>query len=145
MKLLDFGTISLTEARSLAQADYLAIQSPQGQIKQVLRQSIHEALQTAKDLNSAACLTEIRDQLDAIQVYCKMVNKAFIVVEESITCDCYGLGGRCEDAATLFRGPSENASVAICVTHKGSLLYRNGTAWRVYKDVGDIDPAAEVA
>jgi hypothetical protein len=145
MKLLNLSETALAEMRSLVQADYLATQSPQGQIKQVLRQSIHEALRTAKELNSAACLTEIRDQLDAIQAYCKMVNKAFIVVEELITCDRYGLGGRGEDTATLFRGPSENASVAICVTHKGSLLYRNGSAWRVYKDVGDIDPATEAA
>ncbi len=141
MKLLAFGTITLTETRS-PQTDYLATQSPQGQIKQILRESIHEALRTAQGLEPDACLIEIREQLCAIQTYAKLAGKTFIFVEEAITCDRYELGGRWEDAATLFRGPSENASVAICVTQNGSLLYRNGCAWSVYKDAGDIDPAA---
>ena len=140
MKLLAFSAIALTETRS-PQADYLATQSSQGQIKQILRESIHEALRTAKALEPDACLMEIRDQLCAIQAYAKLAGKTFIFVEESITCDRYELGGRFEDAATLFRGPSENASVAICVTQNGSLLYRNGCAWSVYKDAGDVDPS----
>jgi hypothetical protein len=142
MKLLDFSPIALTEARSLSQKDDLATQSPQGQIKQILRESIHEALRMAKALDADACLTEIRDQLCAIQAYAKLAGKTFIFVEESITCDRYELGGRGEDTATLFRGPSDNASVAICVTQNGSLLYRNGCAWSIYKNAGDIDPAA---
>ena len=139
MKLLAFGAIALTDARS-SQTDYLATQSPQGQIKQILRESIHEALRTAKGLEPDACLTEIRERLCVIQTYAKVAGKTFIFVEESITCDRYNLGGRCEDAATLFRGPSENASVAICVTQNGSLLYRNGCAWSIYKNAGDIQP-----
>ena len=142
MKLLDFSTIAWAEARSLSQKDTLVVQSSQGQIKQILSQSIHEALRTAKELESDACLIEVRAQLSALQAYCQMVGKTFVFVEESITCDRYELGGRCEDAATLFRGPSENASVAICVTQEGSLLYRNSSAWVVYKNAGDINPAA---
>ncbi|MBD3881825.1 hypothetical protein IFO70_08670 [Phormidium tenue FACHB-886] len=116
--------------------------SPQEQVKWVLRQSIDEALETAKDLAPSICLAEVRSQLLTIQSYCEAVGKVFIVVEESITCDRYGLGGCSEDVAVLFRGPKEDASVAICVTQKGSLLYRNSHAWRVYRDAGDINPVS---
>lgn len=101
---------------------------------------IHDALQSAQDLSPNHCLKEIRNRLLAIKKYCATVDKTFIVVEETITCDQYSLGGCHENAATLFRGPSEDASVAICVTKKGSLLYRNGGLWKIYRYAGDINP-----
>jgi hypothetical protein len=134
---------TVDQEHSVKGADALPSQPLPGQIKQILRQSIDDALQTAKELATEACLTEIRTRLSALQAYCKAVEKVFIVVEESITCDRYGLGGRGEDAATLFRGPKDDASVAICVTHKGSLLYRNGSIWKLYKDAGDTHPAIQ--
>ncbi|MEL6384465.1 MAG: hypothetical protein AAFQ89_18815 [Cyanobacteria bacterium J06626_18] len=61
-------------------------------------------------------------------------------MQESITCDEYDLGGSFKDKAILFRGPSEDASVAICLTDKGSLLHRNGSLWRLYGNAGDVNP-----
>ena len=54
--------------------------------------------------------------------------------------DEYELGGSHQQKATLFRGPSEDASVAICVTSQGSLLHRNGSLWQIYYNAGDINP-----
>jgi hypothetical protein len=62
------------------------------------------------------------------------------VIEEKITCDQYELGGRRQDSAILFRGPNKEATVAICVTAKGSLLHRNDYPWTIYRNAGDVDP-----
>ena len=113
----------------------------QRQIKQELGQKIYAALQSASNLPSEDCLNEIKTRLSAIQIECKTIGKSFIFIEERVTCNQYGLKGRNQDRATLFRGPSEDASVAICVTDKGSLLHRNGDRWLIYKDVGDVNPA----
>ncbi|MUG93134.1 PAS domain-containing protein [Scytonema sp. UIC 10036] len=102
-------------------------------IKQEMRRRIQQALEFAKDLSAEDCRNEIRSRLFAIQKYCKSVGKTFIVLEERITCDQFELGGSREEPATLFRGPNENASVAICVTDRGSLLYRNDSPWQIYK------------
>lgn len=107
-------------------------------IKQELRRRIQEALHYAKELPPEECLNEIRTRLVGIQLYCQLNEKTFIVVEESIRCNQYDLGGDSQDAATLFRGPSQDASVAVCVTDKGSLLHRNGKLWKVYRSAGDI-------
>lgn len=115
---------------------------PSLQIKQELRQQITTTLQSAKQLPPDACLHEVRIRLLAIQAYCKHQQKTFIVVELSIACDEYQLGGNSHDRAVLFRGPNEDASVAICVTARGSLLYRNGNAWQIYKQAGDVNPTS---
>lgn len=109
-------------------------------IRRELQQKIEAALEAAKPLPPEDCLQEIKDQLLAIQIHCRAIAKTFIVVEEKITCSQYGLGGSDRAIATLFRGPSEDASVAICVTYKGSLLHRNGGSWTVYRNAGDVDP-----
>ena len=109
-------------------------------IRQALQQKIQTALQVAKDLPPDACLKEIETSLLAIQSYCQTVQKTFIVIEEKITCDQYELGGCQQDSAILFRGPNKEATVAICVTAKGSLLHRNDYPWMVYRNVGDVDP-----
>lgn len=111
-------------------------------IKQELRRRIYETLEVASDLAAGDRLDEIKFRLFAIQTYCKTVEKTFIVVERTITCDQFELGGSSHETATLFRGPNEDASVAICVTHKGSILHRNDCSWIVYKNEGDINPAA---
>jgi hypothetical protein len=113
---------------------------PSLQIKQELRQQITTTLQYAKQLPPDACLDEVRTRLLAIQAYCETRQKTFIVVEQSIACDEYQLGGNHHDQAVLFRGPNEDASVAICVTAKGSLLHRNGHLWQIYRHVGDVNP-----
>lgn len=110
------------------------------QARKQLGQQIYAALQDAKDLSPEKCLSTIKDRLIAIQISCKAIHKTFIVVEEQITCADYDLRGSQQDTATLFRGPSEDASVAICVTQKGSLLHRNGYIWNIYKNVGDVNP-----
>ncbi|GEM_PF-1674242 len=109
-------------------------------IRQELQQKIQTALYLAKDLPPDDCLKEIETSLLAIQIYCKTVQKTFIVIEEKITCDQYELGGCREDSAILFRGPNKEATVAICVTAKGSLLHRNDDPWMIYRNVGDVDP-----
>ena len=109
-------------------------------IREALQQKIHLALQAAKDSPPGDCLKKIETNLLAIQTYCKTVQKTFIVIEERITCDQYELGGRRQDSAVLFRGPNTEATVAICVTAKGSLLHRNDCPWIVYRNAGDIDP-----
>lgn len=117
-----------------------AVQLQRSRIRQELQQKIQTALQIAKELPPHACLEEIEKSLLAIQRYCKTLQKTFIVVEEEITCDQYELGGSKQDTATLFRGPKQEATVAICVTAKGSLLHRNGYPWTIYRNVGDVDP-----
>lgn len=126
------------QAETKAQSEKVQVENQREQIKQELRQSIYAALHTAKDLPPEQCLHEIRRRLFAIQQRCATVGKTFIAIEETITCDQYDLGGYAKDSATLFRGPNVEASVAICVTHKGSLLHRNSSVWQVYKDMGDI-------
>ena len=111
------------------------------EIKQELRRQLNEALHSAKYLPSVQCRHEIRRQLNNIQNYCKANEKTFIFVEQRITCNEYGLGGDRQERATLFRGPNEDASVAICVTDRGSLLHRNSCPWKIYRDAGDINPA----
>ncbi|PSB28387.1 hypothetical protein C7B82_13660 [Stenomitos frigidus ULC18] len=109
-------------------------------IRQELQQKIQTALQVAKDLPPDDCLKAIETSLLAIQAYCRTVQKTFIVVEEKVTCDQYELGGRQEDSAILFRGPNREATVAICVTAKGSLLHRNDYPWTIYRNAGDVNP-----
>ncbi len=115
------------------------VENQREQIKRELRQRIDETLQNAKNLPPDQCLYEIRSKLFAIQQYCKVHGKTFIAIQETITCDQYGLGGSSADAAMLFRGPSEDASVAICVTKKGSLLHRDGSCWKIYKNADDVN------
>lgn len=110
------------------------------QVKAAVRQKIEVMLHAAKDLPPDECLREVRKRLLEAQKYCQSVKKNFIFVEKSVTCDQYGLGGNGADYAILFRGPSEDASVAICLTDKGSLLHRNDSPWRVYRHMDDIDP-----
>ncbi|MBD2778856.1 hypothetical protein [Iningainema tapete] len=110
------------------------------QIKLELRRRIQQALEFAKNLSPKDCQDEIRDRLCAIQDYCKTVEKTFIVFDLRITCDQFDLGGSYQETATLFRGPNEDASVAICVTDKGSLLHRNDSPWRIYRNCGDVNP-----
>lgn len=115
-----------------------ANQNSRSQIRKEIGKQIYELLQTAKDLPTEACLTEIRNTLLEIQKSCQAVEKSFLFIEKRITCANYQLGGLPEDTATLFRGPREDASVAICVTDKGSLLHRNGSPWMIYHNAGDV-------
>lgn len=133
-------TLQLAQHAQTLQETSSAHQSQREQIKQEIRRRIHEALQVVKDLRPNDCLSEMRNRLWAIQRYCQSVDKSFVFVEEAITCDRYELGGCHEDNALLFRGPNEDASVAICVTDKGSLLHRNSSRWRIYRNAGDISP-----
>jgi hypothetical protein len=112
--------------------------NPGAEIHKAIGQRINKLLQSAKNLPPQDCLSEIRNTLAEIQKDCLSANKSFIFVEKQITCANYQLGGSAKDQAILFRGPREDASVAICVTAKGSLLHRNGGAWTVYRDAGDI-------
>ncbi|NJO43344.1 MAG: hypothetical protein HC769_25750 [Cyanobacteria bacterium CRU_2_1] len=114
------------------------------QVKQELRRRIQEILQCAKDLPHEECLNEIKTGLLAIQIYCESIEKTFIFIEEKITCGQYDLGGCHQDTATLFRGPNITASVAICVTQRGSLLHRNGSPWTIYRDEGDVNPVSGI-
>jgi len=120
-------------------------QNRREQIKQEIRQRIQEILQSVRDLPSNDYLNEVRNKLLAVQLYCRSVGKTFIFVEERITCDQYDLGGYYGDQATLFRGPSEAASVAICVTNKGSLLHRNDCPWKIHTHMGDINPVEHLS
>lgn len=113
-------------------------------VKLELRRIIRQALQAAKDLSAEDCLSEIRARLLAIQSYCESLDKTFITVEERITCDRYDLGGSPQHPAILFRGSSEDASVAICVTHRGSLLHRSDSAWTIYRNRGDVCPVEPI-
>ena len=107
-------------------------------IRQNLRNKIQAMLEIAKDLPPQQCVSMIRRNLADIQTYCAIFGKTFIVVEEDITCEQYDLEASPYDKALLFRGPDERATVAICVTEKGSLLHRNDSAWTVYRNAGDI-------
>jgi hypothetical protein len=117
------------------------VQTHRDPIKQEIRRRIYEAIEVASDLKPKERIDEIRFRLFAIQNYCKTIGKTFIVVEQLITCDQFDLGGSARDTATLFRGPNEDASVAICVTHRGSILHRNDCAWKTYSNEGDIRSA----
>jgi hypothetical protein len=130
--------VSQTSEQTPEAGVYIFPQDRREQSKLELRRRIQEALQSAKDLSPDDCCHEVRVRLSAIREYCQTVKKTFIVVEERITCDQFGLGGVHEELATLFRGPSEDASVAICVTDRGSLLHRNDCPWQIYSDKGDI-------
>ncbi len=118
------------------------LQEQRSQIKQELRQKIDVALQSAKVLSPDVCLKEIRNKLSMIQNEYTTIEESFIVVEQRITCDQYGLGGSRCNTATLFQEPGEDASVTICVTDKGSLLHRNGEFWKMYRNLGDVYPIA---
>lgn len=109
-------------------------------IKQTLRSLLQQTLSIAQQRPVAERRQLVRTKLSHIQTYCKEVDKTFIVREVRITCDQHDLGGQRQQAATLFHDPSEDASVAICVTDKGSLLHRNDSAWTVYANAGDVAP-----
>ncbi len=114
-------------------------------IKQELRRLLKETLTIAQTKSVAEREQFIRIRLSQIQTYCKSMNKTFITHELKVTCNEYELGGSYHQTATLFRGPSEDASVAICVTDQGSLLHRNGSLWRAYCNAGDINLTAAKA
>lgn len=110
------------------------------EIKQELRRLLTETMIIAQGQSVVDRQQFVRRRLRDIQGYCKIFNKAFIVHELEITCDQFDLGGSNRHRATLFRGPNEDASVAICVTDEGSLLHRNGSPWKVFCNAGDISP-----
>jgi hypothetical protein len=109
-------------------------------VKQTLRRLLQETLRSAQQQPIAERRQFVWKRLCDIQAYCENANKTFIVCELSITCNQYELGGSKHHQATLFRGPSENASVAICVTEQGSLLHRNDSDWKIYCNAGDVNP-----
>ncbi|GAB4228625.1 MAG: hypothetical protein Kow00121_57620 [Elainellaceae cyanobacterium] len=109
-------------------------------LKQELRRRINEALISAQDLPPDQCLHRIKERFSAIQAFCQDIGKTFVVVESQITCNQYDLGGSSKDTATLLRGPDQAATVAVCVTQKGSLLHRNSCPWKIYRNVGDVNP-----
>lgn len=111
-------------------------------IKQELRRRISETLAVAQFLSPSEGCDEIRHRLELMQTYCQSVDKTFIFVEQRICCHQFDLGGSSQAMATLFRGPSEDASVAICVTDAGSLLYRSDSTWILYRNEGDLVPPA---
>lgn len=113
-------------------------------VKQTLRRLLQETITVAQKLPVAKRRQFIRQGLENIQDYCETHGKTFIVCELIITCNQYGLGGCQHHSATLFRGPNEDASVAICITEQGSLLHRNDSAWTVYCDAGDVQPVQPV-
>ena len=133
--------MTLLKQKNLQSEEKTQAENQREQVKQELRQKIHAALQSAKELPPDQCLREVRNRLFAIQRYCAVFGKTFIAIEEMITCDQYELGGNHRDSAILFRGPSVDASVAICVTHQGSVLHRNSGFWKIYKDAGDVNLA----
>jgi len=75
-------SLQLAKDAQTPKETYHSDQSQRKQIKQEIRQRIHEVLQTAKDLPSSDCLNEIRDRLLTVQLYCQSVGKTFIFVEE---------------------------------------------------------------
>ncbi len=109
-------------------------------IKQTLRRLLQETLNAAPKQPIAERQQFVRDRLRYIQTFCNDIDKTFIVCELRVTCDQYDLGGNSQHRATLFRGPSETASVAICITEQGSVLHRNDSLWQVYDDAGDVSP-----
>ena len=130
----------LSERNEQISLERLPLQTSRERVKQELGQKIYAALQAAKNLSPEESLKEIKTRLSDIQTECRAIGKPFVFVEERVTCNQHGLKGRSQDSATLFRGPNENASVAICVTDQGSLLHRNGDRWRIYRNVGDVNP-----
>lgn len=113
-------------------------------VKQTIRRLLQETLAVAQMLPVVKRREFIRQSLDNIRDYCATYEKTFIVCELTITCNQYDLGGCQHQRATLFRGPNENASVAICVAEQGSLLHRNDSPWTVYCDAGDVKPLQPV-
>ncbi|MEM8503891.1 MAG: hypothetical protein AAF716_12140 [Cyanobacteria bacterium P01_D01_bin.1] len=109
-------------------------------IKQTLRRLLQETLYATPEKPIAERQNFVRERLSYIQRLCGNFDKTFIVCELDVTCDQYGLGGSNQHTATLFRGPSEEASVAICITERGSVLHRNDSPWQVYDDAGDVSP-----
>ncbi len=109
--------------------------------KQEMRRLLQETLKSVQQQPIAERRQFVWKKLCDIQSYCESVNKTFIACELSITCNQYDLGGSQHHHATLFRGPNEDASVAICVTEQGSLLHRNDSDWNIYCDAGDVNPA----
>jgi len=109
-------------------------------IKQTLRRLLQETLNAVPEKPIAERQQFVRDRLRYIQTFCNNIDKTFIVRELRVTCDQYDLGGSSQHMATLFRGPSEEASVAICITERGSVLHRNDSLWQVYDDAGDVSP-----
>ena len=109
-------------------------------VKQTIRRLLQETLAVAQKLPVAKRRTFVRQSLENIQDYCATFEKTFIVREITINCDQYELGGSQYHYATLFRGPSEDASVAICITEQGSLLHRNDSPWIIYCNAGDVNP-----
>ena len=109
-------------------------------VKQELRRLIKETLLITYQKPVVERRRTVRQQLVKIQTYCKDQEKTFIFRELTIRCEQYGVGCNSQDMATLFRGPSEKASVAICVTQKGSILHRNDGCWRVWDNAGDVAP-----
>ncbi|MEM9483254.1 MAG: hypothetical protein AAGA83_06130 [Cyanobacteria bacterium P01_F01_bin.116] len=109
-------------------------------VKQTIRRLLQETLTIAQKLPVARRQTYIRQSLENIQDYCATFEKTFIVREITISCDQYEIGGSQHHFATLFRGPSKDASVAICITEQGSLLHRNDSPWKVYCNAGDVHP-----
>jgi len=113
------------------------------EIKQDLRRLLQRTLLVAQEKPPIARRRFIRESLDYIKTYCEKAGKTFIFCEHAIACNQYDIGGSQHDRATLFRGPNEDASVAICVTEKGTLLHRNDSGWRVYCDAGDVAPTRD--
>ena len=109
-------------------------------VKQTIRRLLQETLAIAQKLPVAKRRHYIQQSLENIQDYCATFEKSFIVREIMISCDQYELGGCEHHYATLFRGPNEDASVAICITEQGSLLHRNESPWIVYCNAGDVNP-----
>lgn len=109
-------------------------------VKQTIRRLLKETLIIAQKLPVARRRQYIQQSLENIQDYCATFGKTFIVRENTINCDQYELGGSEYHFATLFRGPNEDASVAICITEQGSLLHRNDSPWTVYCNAGDVNP-----
>ncbi|MBT9315892.1 hypothetical protein [Leptothoe spongobia] len=109
-------------------------------VKQTIRRLLQETLTIAQKLPVARRQQYIRRSLENIQDYCATYEKNFIVREITINCNQYELGGSQYHFATLFRGPNEDASVAICITEQGSLLHRNDSPWKVYCNAGDVNP-----
>ena len=113
-------------------------------IKQELRLLLRETLTMVQKEPVANRQQFVRKKLEYIQGHCQRANKKFIVCELGITCDQYGLGGSEHHCAVLFRGPSEDASVAICVTDRGSVLYRSGSPWQLIYSARDVRPARDI-
>ncbi|MEM6255940.1 MAG: hypothetical protein AAF821_23765 [Cyanobacteria bacterium P01_D01_bin.156] len=109
-------------------------------VKQTIRRLLQETLVIAQKLPISKRREFVRKSLDNIRDYCATFEKTFIACELEITCNQYELGGCQHHSATLFRGPNEDASVAICITEQGSLLHRNDSLWTVYCNAGDVNP-----